>query len=76
MYDEIVGHSDTVRLHRMTLAVVIIADGWLIKVRDTTLPSVGTGGWKRCAAVYGGGVHWPLIFGFGVIVMMKFGIFP
>lgn len=62
MYDEIVGHADTVRLHWMSLAVVIVADCGLVEVRDTALLRIGTGGWKRRAAVYGGRVHGPLLW--------------
>lgn len=73
MDDEIMGHTNTVRLHRMTLTVVIVADCWLVEIRDTAFLTVGAGRGKRCTAVYGGGVHGPELFGLGVIVMMKIG---
>lgn len=40
--DKIVRHADAVRLHWVALAVVVIADSWFVKVRDSSLFGVGT----------------------------------
>lgn len=42
VYDEAVSHTDPVRLHRVSLAVVVVADRRLVEVADSTLASVGT----------------------------------
>lgn len=39
--NEIVRHTDAVRLHRVTLAVVIVANRWLVEVGHAPLPRVG-----------------------------------
>ena len=38
---EVVGHADTVGLHRMTLSVVEVAHVGVVKVRDLRLPAHG-----------------------------------
>jgi hypothetical protein len=42
--DEVMSHTDTVRLHRMALAVVVFSDRRLIEVGNTALFAVGAGG--------------------------------
>lgn len=40
--DEIVGHANSVGLHGVALAVVVISDTWFVEVGHATLNSVGT----------------------------------
>lgn len=40
VYDQVVRHTDSVGLHRVALAVVVIADGGLVEVAHSTLRSV------------------------------------
>lgn len=50
--DEVVRHADAVRLHWVALAVVVIADSWFVKVRDSALLSVGAYRRQRSPAFY------------------------
>ena len=52
--EEVVGHADTVRLHRMTLSVVEVAHVGVVKVRDLRLPAHGAMLRLRCSACHGG----------------------
>lgn len=55
--DEIVRHADAVGLHWVALAVVVVADCWLVEVRYAPLPRVGAGRRQRRAAP---GIHFSI----------------
>lgn len=40
MDDKVVRHADAVRFHWVALAVVVIADSWFVKVRNSSLLGV------------------------------------
>jgi len=42
VYDEVVGHANAVRLHWVSLAVVVVADAGFVEIRHSPLLGVGT----------------------------------
>lgn len=52
-----VGHADAVRLHRVALAVVVVADLRVVEVADAALRAIRAGGGQGVAAAAGRDVH-------------------